>query len=47
MNRGDRREPIFKDDADRRRLLQTLEECHAKTGWEVQAYILMKNHFIW
>ena len=24
MNRGDRREPIFKDDADRARFLETL-----------------------
>ncbi len=26
MNRGDRREPIFKDDEDRRRFLETLGE---------------------
>jgi REP element-mobilizing transposase RayT len=37
MNRGDRREPIFKDDEDR-------EACE-KTGWEVHAYCLMTNHF--
>src|SRR6266699_2105228 len=34
MNRGDRREPIFKDDADRRRWVETLEECCAKTDWQ-------------
>jgi len=45
MNRGDRREPIFKDDLDRRRFLTTLGETCAKTGWQVQAYCLMGNHF--
>ena len=45
MNRGDRREPIFKDDLDRRRFLETLGESCAKTGWRVLAYCLMDNHF--
>jgi REP element-mobilizing transposase RayT len=45
MNRGDRREPIFKDDADRQRFVETLAEACAKTGWEVHAYVLMPNHF--
>ena len=45
MNRGDRREPIFKDDPDRRRFLETLGEACAKTGWQVHAYCLMPNHF--
>src|SRR5437762_1813592 len=45
MNRGDRREPIFKDDADRERFLETLGEVCAKTGWQVLAYVLMPNHF--
>jgi REP element-mobilizing transposase RayT len=45
MNRGDRREPIFKDDEDHRRFLETLGEACAKTGWQVNAYCLMKNHF--
>ena len=45
MNRGDRREPIFKDDADRRRFLDTLGEACGKTGWQVLAYCLMPNHF--
>jgi putative transposase len=31
MNRGDRREAIFEDDADRERWLQTLTEACAKT----------------
>jgi len=45
MNRGDRREPIFRDDQDRQRFLQTLAEACAKTGWQVHAYCLMPNHF--
>lgn len=45
MNRGDRREPIFKDDADYRRFLETLTEACGKTDWQVLAYCLMPNHF--
>ena len=45
MNRGDRREAIFEDDEDRQRLLQTLTEACQKTGWQVHAYCLMRNHF--
>ena len=41
MNRGDRRERIFVDDADRRRFVDTLGEACAKTGWQVQAYVLI------
>jgi REP element-mobilizing transposase RayT len=45
MNRGDRRESIFRDDADRERFLSTLGEACGKTGWQVHAYCLMRNHF--
>ena len=45
MNRGDRREAIFKDDQDRQRFLTTLAEACGKTGWEVHALCLMGNHF--
>ena len=45
MNRGDRRQAIFRDDRDRERFLATLAEACAKTGWEVHAYCLMPNHF--
>jgi len=40
MNRGDRREPIFKvkDDADRKRFVETLREACAKTSCRVHAY---------
>ena len=45
MNRGDRREPIFQDDKDRRLFLETLGEACAKADWQVHAYCLMNNHF--
>ena len=45
MNRGDRREPIFKDDQDRERFLVTLGEACAKTSWQLHAFCLMPNHF--
>src|SRR5437016_4664015 len=45
INRGDRREPIFRDDQDRQRFLETLGEACRKTGWEVQAWCQMSNHF--
>jgi putative transposase len=37
VNRGDRREDIFKDDLDRQRFLATLEEACQKTEWHVHA----------
>src|SRR5436190_5575422 len=45
MNRGDRREPIFLCDEDRRLFLETLQEVCQKTGWQVHGYCLMGNHF--
>jgi REP element-mobilizing transposase RayT len=45
MNRGDRREEIFRDDVDRKRFLEALEAVCQKTGWQVHAYCLMSNHF--
>lgn len=45
LDRGDRREAIFKDDADRRRFLETFGEACVRTGWGVQAYVLMSNHY--
>jgi len=45
LNGGDRREPIFRDDEDRKRFLATLGEACAKTGWQVHALCLMPNHF--
>jgi putative transposase len=45
MNRGDRREPIFRDDANYKRFRVTLAEACTKTDWQVHAYCLMLNHF--
>ncbi len=44
MNRGDRRGPICKDDADRARFLETLGQCCTKSDWQVLAWCLMNNH---
>jgi len=43
MNRGDRREPIYQDDADRTRFLQTLGEACRKTDWQIHAYCLARR----
>jgi hypothetical protein len=40
MNRGDRRENIFRDDADREGFLSALAEACGKTEWQVHAYCL-------
>ena len=37
MNRGDRREPNFRDDLDHQRLLTTLAEACTKTDWQIHA----------
>jgi putative transposase len=45
MARGNQGRPIFKDDPDRQRFLETLAESCQKTGWRIHAYILMGNHY--
>jgi len=45
VNRGDRREDISVGDVDRQDFLKTLAEACQKTGWQVRAYCLMRNHF--
>ena len=45
LDRGDRREAIFRDDADRERFLATLGEACLRTGWRVHALVLMSNHY--
>lgn len=42
---GDRREAIFRNDADREWFLNTLGEACKKTGWSVHAFCMMGNHF--
>lgn len=45
MARGNRREDIFHDDDDRRFFLNTLSQACEMTGWRVQAWVLMSNHY--
>ena len=45
LDRGDRREAIFRDDTDRERFLATLGEVCGRTGWRVHAWVLMSNHY--
>jgi REP-associated tyrosine transposase len=45
VSRGDGREAIFCDNADRVEFLRTLGQACLKTGWQVHAYCLMSNHF--
>jgi REP element-mobilizing transposase RayT len=45
MNRGDRREPIFLEEADYEMFIKTLGEACQKTGWQLHAWCLMRNHF--
>lgn len=43
--RGDRREPIFRDEQDYRCFLDTLAEMCKRTGIRIHAYVLMGNHY--
>jgi len=45
MARGDRREPIVLNDADRYLFLETFAEACGRTGWEVFAWVLLDNHY--
>ena len=45
VNRGDRREDIFRDDQDQQRFLETLGEAVPRRIGQVEAYCLMRNHF--
>jgi putative transposase len=42
--RGNRRQPVFIDDLDRRRYLWLLEETCIRYGWRIAGYCLMRNH---
>lgn len=45
VNRGNRGDPVFRDDSDRRAFLNALGEVCGKTGWRVHAYVLLADHF--
>ena len=47
MNRGDRRERIFRDAADSQRFVETLGEVCSKTDWQVHASVFRPNPFHW
>jgi putative transposase len=44
-SRGDRREPIFDDDEDRRALLSVVAQAVQRFDATVLAYCLMDNHY--
>ena len=45
IQRGNNRQPIFLDEADRQQLLQLLESLAREFDVTVHAYVLMDNHF--
>jgi REP element-mobilizing transposase RayT len=45
LDRGDRREAIFRDDRDREMFLTTVGRVCERTGWRVHAWVLMTNHY--
>ncbi|HYG36443.1 MAG TPA: transposase [Clostridia bacterium] len=45
MSRGDQRDDFYYEDVDRQDFLKTLAEVCQKTGFQVHAYCLMRNHF--
>jgi putative transposase len=44
-SRGDRREAIFEDDADRTAFLDVLAELVERCNWVCHAFCLMTNHY--
>jgi putative transposase len=45
LDRGDRREPIVRTEADCAAFLRRLAEACQRTGWRVHAFVLMRNHY--
>ena len=43
--RGDRREAIYEDDADRQNFLDVLAEVVERYNWVCHAFCLMTNHY--
>ena len=44
MARGNGRQKVVRDDADRRRLVDGLERTVVRYGWELLCYVIMGNH---
>ena len=45
MARGDRRDAIVRDDADRATFVRTLAEASERSGFRVHAFAPMSNHY--
>ena len=45
FNRGNAREPIFRDDADRAQFIATFKRVKRLCGWSCLAYCLLVNHY--
>jgi REP element-mobilizing transposase RayT len=45
MSRGDQRDDIFFSDVDKHDFVKTVAEACGKTGWQVHAFCLMRNHY--
>jgi len=45
MARGNARQTIFRDDTDRRKLLEYVEDSVVRYGWELFSFVLMPSHF--
>jgi len=45
-SRGNERKAIFKDDQDRKMLLDTLADVTLRYNWLCHAYCLMDNHYL-
>jgi REP element-mobilizing transposase RayT len=45
MCRGNRQEPVFRDNRDNEMFLDTLGEACGRCGWRVHAFCLMGNHY--
>jgi REP element-mobilizing transposase RayT len=44
MSRGNARQAIFRDDVDRQKLLDGLEDTVIRYGWELFSFVFMPNH---
>ena len=47
LSRGQRRERIVLDDADRKLFFNCLGEVCERTGWLLHAYVLLPNRYHW
>jgi REP element-mobilizing transposase RayT len=44
MARGNARQKIVRDDADRGRMIEVLKQTVNRCGWELASYVVMGNH---